>query len=208
VDLPAALLGHLQDLADSIGLDDQDREDTLAALTTALRSAAASYCGFQMTLVENLWPVTLTVFTGHVDIPIRTSLRLPLALVSRGVDPESRVLFFASTRGAFTDLATDLSHVLGGVRVTQQSVADIADHGSKQVHGQRSVIALDADLSPLCRKSRLTGLAELTVMSRAIGMLVDQGHRIEQAHEVLHQEAEAAGMDAHIYAVRVLRRRT
>ena len=63
---PAALLAHLQDLTASIGQDDQDLDDTLDALTAALHSTASSYCGFQLTIVENQWPVTLTAFTdGH-----------------------------------------------------------------------------------------------------------------------------------------------
>jgi hypothetical protein len=88
VDLPAALLVHLQDLTASIGQDDQDLDDTLAALTTALRSTAASYYGFQLTIVENQWPVTLTAFFDGHDVSAGTSLRLPLALVSQSVDPE------------------------------------------------------------------------------------------------------------------------
>ncbi len=83
MDLPAALLTHLHDLTASIGQDDQDLDDTLAALTTALRSTATSYCGFQLTIVENQWPVTLTAFTDGHDVPVGTSLRLPLGLVSR-----------------------------------------------------------------------------------------------------------------------------
>jgi hypothetical protein len=90
VDLPAALLAHVHDLTVSIGQDDQDLGDTVAALTTALRATATSYCGFQLTIVENEWPVTLTAFTDEHDAPVGTSLRLPLGLVSR-VDGESRM---------------------------------------------------------------------------------------------------------------------
>jgi hypothetical protein len=117
VDLPAALLAHLQDLTASIGQDDQDLDDSRAVLTAALHSTATTYCGFQLTLVENQWPVTLTVFTDGHDASVATSLRLPLALVSPAVDPESRVVFFAVTSGAFTDLAADLSYALGGIPV-------------------------------------------------------------------------------------------
>ena len=37
---------HVRDLTASIGQDDRDLSDTLAALTTALRSTASSYRGF------------------------------------------------------------------------------------------------------------------------------------------------------------------
>jgi hypothetical protein len=112
VDLPAGLLAHVHDLTVSIGQDDQDLGDTVAALTTALRATATSYCGFQLTIVENQLPVTLTAFTDEHDVPVGTSLRLPLGLVSR-VDGDSRIVFFAGTPGAFTDLAADLSYALG-----------------------------------------------------------------------------------------------
>lgn len=207
MDLPAALLAHLQDLTASIGQDDQDLDDTLAALTTALRSTANSYSGLQLTIVESQWPVTLTAFTDSHDQPVRTSLRLPLGLVSRRVDGESRVVFFAGTPGAFTDLAADLSHALGGIPVDQASLAaDGVDHRGTRVDGHRKSIKLDADLPPLSRTSGLTGLAELTALNRAIGILVDQGHDIEQAHQLLRRDAAAAGVEPQIYAARIMRR--
>ena len=118
MDLPAALLAHLKDLTASIGQDGQDLDDALTALTAALNSTAATYCGLRLTIVENQWLITLTAFTdghdanGH-DMPVGTSLRLPLALVSPAVDHGSRVVFFAVTPGAFIDLAADLSYVRG-----------------------------------------------------------------------------------------------
>jgi hypothetical protein len=212
VDLPAALLAHLQDLTASIGQDDQDLDDSLAVLTAALHSTATTYCGFQLTLVENQWPVTLTAFTdghdadGH-DIPVGTSLRLPLVLVSPAVDPESRVVFFAVTPGAFTDLAADLSYALGGIPVDLALPAvDGVDQRGTRADGQRRVIELDVDLPSRSRVSGLAGLAELTILNRAIGILVAQGHDIEHAHQVLRRDAAAAGVEPHVYAARILRR--
>ena len=206
MDPPAALLAHLQDLTASIGQDDQDLHDTLEALTAALHSTASSYCGFQLTIVENQWPVTLTAFTDGHKVRVGTSLGLPLGLVSQ-IDGESRVVFFAATPGAFTDLAADLSYALGGIPVDQASPAvDGVDQSGTRVDGQRSVIELDADIPPLYRKSGLAGLAELTVLNRAIGMLVSQGYEIEQAQEHLRHNAAAAGVEPHIYAARTLRR--
>ena len=206
VDLPATLLAHVHELMLSIGEDDQDLDDTLVALTMALRSTAASYCGLQLTIFENPWPVTLSAFADGQDGPVGTSLRLPLRLVS-SVDGDSRVVFFAGNRGAFTDLAADLSHALGGITVERASpTADGVDHDGTRVDGHQRVIELDVDLPPRPRVSGLTGLAELTVLNRAIGMLVAQGHDIEQAHEVLRRQAAAAGVEPHIYAAQILRR--
>ena len=207
MDLPTVLLAHLQDLTASIGQDDQELDDPIAALTTALRSTAASYCGFQLTIVNNQWPVALTAFSDGHDVPVGTSLRLPLALVSKAVDQESRVVFFAVTPGAFTDLAADLSYALGGIPVEQRSsAANNADHRGTRVDGERKAIQLDADVPPLSRMSGLAGLAELTVLNRAIGMLIQQGHDLAQAHQLLRQEARAAGVQPHIYAAQILRR--
>jgi hypothetical protein len=207
VDLPAAVLAHVRDLTASIGQDDRDLSDTLVALTTALRSTASSYRGLRLTIVENVWPVTLTAFTDGPDVPVTTSLRLLLGLVSRMVDGESRVVFFAGNPGALTDLAADLSHALGGVPVDgRSSTANNKDHHATHVDGHRRVIELDADLPPVSRRSGLTGLAELTVLNRAIGILVDQGHDIEQAHHALRRDAAAAGVEPHIYATRILGR--
>lgn len=206
MDLPASVLAHVQDLTTSIGQDDRDLSDTLMALTRALRSTASSYCGFQLTIVDNQWPVTLTAFTDGHDVPVGTSLRLPLGLVSRTVDGESRVVFYASTPGAFTDLAADLSHALGGIPVDgRSSTANNEDHRGTHLDGHRRVIALDIDLPPVSRKSGLAGLAELTVLNRAIGMLIQQGHDIEHAHHALRRKASAAGVEPHIYAARILR---
>ena len=214
MDLPAALLAHLKDLTASVGQDDQDLDDTLTALTAALKSTAATYCGLRLTIVENQWPITLTAFTdghdadGH-DVPAGTSLRLPLALVSPAVDHGSRVVFFAVTPGAFIDLAADLSYVLGGIPVSQASPPadgdDHRDHGGAGLDGHRRAIELDLDLPLLSRVSGLTGLAELTVLNRAIGMLVAQGNDIEEAHQLLRRDAAAAGVEPHVYAARILR---
>jgi hypothetical protein len=206
VDLPAAVLAHVQDLTASIGHDDRDLSDTLVALTTALRATATSYCGFRLTIVENQWPVTLAAFADGDHVLVGTSLRLPLGLVSRTVDGESRVVFYASTPGAFTDLAADLSHALGGIPVDGRTpTANHNDHHGTHLDGHRRVIELDVDLPPVSRRSGLTGLAELTMLNRAIGILVDQGHDIEQAHHVLRRDAAAAGVEPHIYAARILR---
>ena len=76
----------------------------------------------------------------------------------------------------------------------------------RRIDGQRSAIELDADVPPVSRKSGLTGLADLTVINRAIGMIVDQGHDLDQAHQLLRRDAAVAGVDPHVYARRLLRR--
>jgi hypothetical protein len=81
----------------------------------------------------------------------------------------------------------------------------VDDRGTR-VDGHRKSIKLDADLPPLSRTSGLTGLAELTALNRAIGILVDQGHDVEQAHQLLRRDAAAAGVEPQIYAAGIIRR--
>ena len=144
----------------SIDEDDQDLDDTLVALTTALRTTAASYCGFQLTILENHSPVILSAFTDGQDGPVGTSLRLPLGLVS-SVDGDSRVVFFAGNPGAFTDLAADLSHALGGIPIEQQSpAADGMDLGGTHMDGHRKAIELDVDCISDGETSIIGGMLE------------------------------------------------
>lgn len=155
----------------------------MTALVVALRAAVSSYCGLDLTVHDVAHPVSLTSFLPAADDEeIATSLRLPLASVSSRFDSRSRVILYATTPGAFVDLAADLRHVL------------------------RAPTVLDADLPPRTVVSGLTGLSEMSTINRAVGMLIEQGHHPDVAHATLVRDAGAAGVDTHIYAARLLRR--
>ena len=64
---------------------------------------------------------------------------------------------------------------------------------------------LDADLPPLTTESGLVGLQERSVMDRAVGVMIDQGHDPDLAHATLRRQAAVAGVEPHIYAARLLR---
>jgi hypothetical protein len=94
-------------------------------------------------------------------------------------------------------------------RSQQQSpAAYFTDGAGTRVDGQRSAIELDNDLPSVSPVPGLTGLIDLTVVNRAIGMLVDEGHDLEHAQHVLRGAAAAAQVAPHIYAAEVLRQRT
>ena len=182
MDWPTALLRDLLDLSASVD-GEAELGPRLAELATTLRAAVSSYCGLDLTVHDGVHPVTLTSFLPAADgDEIATSLRLPLVTVSSDVDSQSRVIFYATTPGAFVDLAADLGHVL------------------------RVAIVLDADLPPQTSVSRLAGLHEMSTINRAVGMLIEQGHHPDDAHSVLRRHAAAAGVDTHIYAAQLLRR--
>jgi acetaldehyde dehydrogenase (acetylating) len=114
VDLPTALFRDLLHLSSSVGLDDDALTTPLVALVAGLQAAVPSYRGLHLTLVENGHPVSLAAFLHSEDAEsITTSLRLPLAALGPGFDPDSRVVFYAATPGAFVDLAADLGYALG-----------------------------------------------------------------------------------------------
>ena len=153
---------HVQDLTASIGQDDRDLSDTLAALTTALRSTATSYCGFQL-IVENQWPVTLTAFDDGHDAPGRDVAASPPRAGfadSRWGEP-SRLLRRHPWRVHRSRRRPEPRP--RGIPVNgRSSTANNADHHGTRLDGHRRVIEIDADLPPGLPRVQLTGLAELT----------------------------------------------
>lgn len=224
MDLPTALLRELLDLSASVD-GRGDLGARLTGLVTALRAAVPSYRGLYLTVHDNGQPVSLTSFLPTTDGDITTSMRLPFAALASGFDPQSRVIFYASTPGAFIDLAADLGHALHAPTILSPHSPDLAEppdggeqpgdghHGDghqvdgHQVDGQGvGVIVLDADLPPHTLVSQWTGLHEVSTINQAVGMLIDRGHDPDDAHAALHRHAAAAGVDTHIYAARLLRR--
>jgi hypothetical protein len=154
---------------------------------------------------------------------LTTSLRVGFAALGPGFDGKSGVVFYAATPGAFVDLAADFGYALGTPIVTASAPATSIDNtdgvgrrGSGQCdddtqHGPAGrdgdqLIVLDADLPPPSAISGLVGLDELTMINRAVGILIDQGHHPNTAHTALLGHAAAAGVRPHIYAARLLRR--
>jgi hypothetical protein len=212
VDLSTSLLSQLQELTLSIGGGDHAIDHSLVALVVDLGVAVPSYCGLQLTITQHGFPVVLTAFAGS-DGAAATSLRLPLALLDPAVEVHSEVVFYARTPGAFVDLAADLAYALGvaGALDVGSSGGERVD-GLPQVDGHRMVdghgrsIALDADLPPPTRISGLSGLADLSTINQAVGVLIANGYHPDGAHDTLRRQAAAAGVEPHSWAARLLRR--
>ena len=193
LELPRSLLASLRDLTTDIGWDDPTVGEALRALVRELDKAVASYRGLQLTIVSNGSPVVLTAFTDdHDDAPL-TSLRVPLVLLDSRFAAGSRVVFYASTPGAFVDLAADLAYALGR---TQEVVENLAP----------PAIPIDADLPPLTRDCNLAGATELLTIDRAVGVMIDHGHHPDRAHATLRSDAARAGMEPYAWAARILQR--
>ena len=135
MDLPSDLASHLRDLVDSIGADDTLTE-SLEALAGHLRSAVPSYLGLRLTLVLDGWPVTMTAFSVVDGIRPATSLRLNLSSQGPGYDPQSLIVFYGGTAGAFVDLAADIDYL------------HRRDRAQTDGDGQHPAVTLDIDLPP------------------------------------------------------------
>lgn len=184
MDFTTVLVMHLHELGGEIGIADAALGAPLTAVTVALETAVPSYVGMQLTVVERGHPVTLTAIS--TDRTTRTSLRLPLRVLGPRFDPESRVVLYAGTPGAFVDLAADLRYALH-----QQDC--------------EPRIILDAD-GPPSSVSGVSGLYELSTINRAIGVLIGRGHHPDHAGETLRRDAARQGIEPHAYAVRLLGR--
>ena len=212
MDFPTVLLRDLLQLSSSIGLDDDALGAPLVTLVGELRAAVPSYRGLHLTIIENCHPISLTAFLPSQDgDSIKTSLRVGFAALGQGFDGESCAVFYAATPGAFVDMAADFAYALDTPPVTSNDPARSDDSSDRQAqHGDRCdghrPIVLDADLPPPTTMSGMVGLDDLTTVNRAVGILIDQGHHPNQAHAALLSRATAAGVDAHIYAARLLRR--
>ena len=86
----------------------------------------------------------------------------------------------------------------------RRSLRDGYGHGLDRCDGHRPIV-LDADLPPPTTTSGLTGLDELSMVERAVGIMIDHGHHPDHAHATLRRHAAAAGVEPHIYAARLLR---
>lgn len=185
MDLPTALLRHVLDLTRSVGADDGDLPRSLIALAADLQAAVPSYRGVHLTVALDGDAVELVHLLPPEDgESIRTSLRLPLLALGTGFDPASRVVMYAAAPGAFVDLAADLRY---------------------ELDGQSRELALDADLPPPRQTSGLSGLSELSIVNRAIGVLIDRGELPDRARATLAHRASRDGVETHVYAARLLR---
>jgi hypothetical protein len=163
VEISATLGADLRTLTDALGQPGTDLEAVLRELSKDIELAVDSYCGLSMTIVVDTGPLSLST----VDpVDIGTSLLLPLTAICE-VEYGSTIVFFARTPGAFVDLAADLSFTLG---LGLDSFV-IDDH-------------LLANSEP-----GLTGLAEMSAINQAIGVLIDQGSTPHRARAELHRLA-------------------
>lgn len=164
-------------------------EEHLGALVTTATAAVPSLSAVEVVLIRDGYPVVLHAYgcppaepgsTSGTDLA-RTSLRMPFSLLAPGLDVGGYVLFYASVAGALVDLAADAAYILG-------------EDGT----------VLDADLPPRTQAAGVVGLAELTAIGRAQGVLIERGHDPSEVATILRGQAVEAGLEPHTFAVKLL----
>jgi len=211
VDLPTAPTINFNLLLASIGVGEQTVLEPLAALDASVKASINSYLGLQLAMVEHGHAVTATMFAADTaPDDIATSLQLPLNLLVP-VDPPSAIVFYAATGGAFVDLAADLTYALQlPPPTTGPSTTGVADQRAagnpKPAAADR--IMLDRGVAPTTMVAGLLGLDERSVINRAVGVLIENGHHPDHAPAVLQDQAAAANRDLPGHAAAVLQQVT
>jgi hypothetical protein len=181
VDMSTALAADLARLTEA--LDDPGVVDLPALLGRchdALLAAVPSGLGLSMTFPAGPGGVTVSTLPA-AGTAIRSSLRVPMTSWA-DVDPRSDVVFYAATAGALVDLAADLGWAL-------------------QLPGDGLLI--DRDLSPEDRGR--SGLWELSVVHRAVGVLLDRGRTPHAARDELDRAARDSNTSVAVVADRLIR---
>jgi hypothetical protein len=177
VDISTALSLDLKNLLRVLDIPGLDIERSLRALRYDVAVAVPSFVGLAMTVVVEGQPVTLSSMGEEADgAVIASSLDVPLALTA-GLAAGSGLVLYATSPGAFVELAADLRAALPA--------------------GEGDVV-LDRHLDPVTR-SGIVGVEELAMINRAIGVLMGRGRTADEAREYLRQRAVQA--DMHIYQV-------
>lgn len=168
MDFSPALTDDLGVLTEA--LDDQGT-DLLAVLDVLADDVSAvipSFLGLTVRLLLDGNPLTLTAVDERWTFSARASLKLPLAALTAAVG--GTVVLYAANPGAFVDLAAD----------------------SQRIFGLDGQVVIDGHLpSPAdpIRPAGITGLRDLSVINRAIGVLIELGHTPSEAHAELRRRA-------------------
>lgn len=175
--LTPALTAQLAALEDP----DVDLEAAVRHLGDSARATVESFSGVSLTLAVDGYPFTITVLDATLDAAtaVRASLRMPVG-ARTGTQSATIVVFYAATPGAFVDLAADITHARGT---------------------PVGAVVLDKDLRVPPPGG---GLAELSAIHQAIGVLIARGNTPHLARSELERRASSSGVDLVTAATDVL----
>ncbi len=159
-----ALTAQLSALTATSGEADTDLQAILEVLVDDLVSAVPSFVGLTMTQRFDGFAVTTTVMDRDPGRLACSSLALPVD--TGGPDkPACTVVFFAGEAGAFVQFAA----------------------GMQRINGPDPRVVLDGPLPHPLPKSGVTGLADLSSVNRAIGVLITRGYFPDEARAELRR---------------------
>jgi hypothetical protein len=183
VEIAAALVADLALLSEALDEPEADVVESLRSLVADVRSSVGSYLGLTLTVTGSEPPLTITALEDDADpADVAASIRVPLDV--GGADIQISLVLYATTPGAFVDLAADLSWLTG---------RDLGD------------FALDRHVIGPDKLDGADGLGAASVINQAIGVLIGRGHTPSQARRELNSRATAAGTERHIAAAEILR---
>ena len=188
MELSAGLAADLARLTDALDDPVTDLADLVGSVHDAFVVAVPSALGVAFTiqtspdLTIRSSPAELTVSTlDGAATAVATSLQVPLGSWT-DLEPGSAVIFYAATTGALVDLAADLGWLLN----------------------LRSDVVLDGHL-PAQQPEAESGLAELSVIQQALGVLIERGMTPEAGRNELEHLARESGTTVHAMSAQVIR---
>ncbi len=173
MDVSRSLSAQLSALTDALDDPGTDLSGILSVLIDDLTEAVPSFLGLQMTLKLHDRPFTLTTMADGDTEAARSTLQLPLDPLA-GTGPGSTVLFYAAHPGAFKELAAD-AHQAWGL--------------DGQVHLDQHLRAWSSPADDDPPDPAPDDLHRLSVVNRAVGILIARGDTPEQARDHLRRAA-------------------
>ena len=190
MELSAGLAADLARLTDALDDPVTDLADLVGSVHDAFVVAVPSALGVAFTiqtspdLTIRSSPAELTVSTlDGAATAVATSLQVPLGSWT-DLEPGSAVIFYAATTGALVDLAADLGWLLN----------------------LRADVVLDGHL-PAQQPEATSGLAELSVIHQALGVLIERGMTPQAGREELQTLARESDTTILAVAAQVIRDR-
>ncbi len=181
MEISRSLTTDLDLLTDALNDPDVDLAESLRLLAADTRAAVPSFLGLSLLISGGSAPSTLTTFEPGAGPEIAASLLLPLLGAADADGRTVSIVLYATTAGAFVDLAADLSWLTG-----------------------IGTFRLDEHLRPPPSAGGPTSVRAESFVNQAIGMLMAGGLTPEAAERRLDDLAEAAGTDRGVAASSVL----
>jgi hypothetical protein len=171
VEIAPDLAAALASLSEALDQDDRRLYTELDALRMAVVAAVPSCVAMSVTIALDHHDATFTLGPTTASGPVATSLLIPLEVVS-DARQGSVLILYATTPGAFVDLAADLSYATGVTPAT---------------------FVLDRHPAPAVDDVGTTPLDGPSAINQALGVLIARGYTPQAALEELHRLAEQDG---------------